>query len=308
MFAHTIDPVERRIRLTGPLDLALTLAPLRHGGGDPTIRIAAGEVLRATRTPEGPVTMHLRAVAGEITVRAWGAGAPWALETAPKLVGALDDPGAFQPRHPVVHELCRRLRGLRIPRTETVLHELVPLVLEQKVTAVQAKRSYRALALRLGEEAPGPAGRLGLLLPPDPVRVAALPSYAFHPLNVERKRAETLRRACASASRLQEAAAMALPDARRRLMVLPGLGPWTAAGVALVALGDTDAVPVGDYHLPHMVSWALAGEPRGDDARMLELLEPYRGQRGRVVRLVAAGGARPARVAPRARLHQIAAI
>ena len=56
--------------------------------------------------------------------------------------------------------------------------------------------------------------------------------------------------------------------------------------------GDDDAVPVGDYHFPHTVSWNLAGEPRGDDARMLELLEPYRPQRGRVLRLLGLAGKR----------------
>ncbi|MGZ4152311.1 MAG: DNA-3-methyladenine glycosylase 2 family protein, partial [Actinomycetota bacterium] len=70
---------------------------------------------------------------------------------------------------------------------------------------------------------------------------------------------------------------------------LPGIGPWTVAGVARLALGDTDAVSVGDFHLPNTVCWALAGEPRGTDERMLELLEPYRGQRGRVQRLLEAG-------------------
>lgn len=79
---------------------------------------------------------------------------------------------------------------------------------------------------------------------------------------------------------------------------MPGIGPWTAAEVALRALGDRDAVSVGDFHLPNLVCWVLAGEPRGDDARMLELLEPYRGQRGRVIRLLEASGLRSPRYGP----------
>ena len=71
-------------------------------------------------------------------------------------------------------------------------------------------------------------------------------------------------------------------------MAVPGIGPWTAAEVGVRALGDADAVSVGDFHLPNLVAFALAGEPRGTDARMLELLEPYRGQRARVVRLARA--------------------
>jgi 3-methyladenine DNA glycosylase/8-oxoguanine DNA glycosylase len=98
---------------------------------------------------------------------------------------------------------------------------------------------------------------------------------------------------------------MAPEEARRRLCALPGLGPWSAAKVALAALGDADAVAVGDYHLPHLVSWALAGEPRGDDARMLELLEPCRGHRGRVTRLLVAGGLQAPRYGPRMALRSI---
>jgi 3-methyladenine DNA glycosylase/8-oxoguanine DNA glycosylase len=93
--------------------------------------------------------------------------------------------------------------------------------------------------------------------------------------------------------------------ANRRLRAFPGLGPWTAAGVAAVALGDPDAVPVGDFHIPHMVSWALAREPRGDDQRMLELLEPYRGHRGRVVRLLMLAGVTAPRYGPRMPLRWI---
>ncbi len=290
------------------MNLRLTLAPLCRGRGDLTMRIDAGGVWRATRTPEGPVTIHLSSAGGEVTVESWGPGATWALDAAPALVGALDDDRGFVARHAVVAELHHRLPGLRIPRSGAVVEALVPTVMEQKVTGLEAKRSYRAVVAALGERAPGPAGDTGLLLPPSPGRLAATPAYALHPFGLERKRADTIRRACASASRLEEAATMSAADARRRLCVLPGLGPWTAAEVALVALGDADAVSVGDYHLPHQVAWALAGERRADDARMLELLEPYRGHRGRVIRLIVAAGVAPPRIAPRARVRSIARI
>jgi 3-methyladenine DNA glycosylase/8-oxoguanine DNA glycosylase len=80
---------------------------------------------------------------------------------------------------------------------------------------------------------------------------------------------------------------------------VPGIGPWTVAEVLRVSFGDPDAVSVGDYHLPSLVAWVLAGERRADDARMLELLEPYRGQRGRVQRLLEISGIYPERHGPR---------
>ena len=290
--------LERRFQVRGPVSLRLTLAPLRAGSSDPTFRFDGGTAWRATRTPDGPATTRLSCHGDEVTVRAWGPGAAWCLEGAPALVGAGDDDTGFRPLHPVVAELRARLRGLRIPRSGAVIEAMVPTIVEQKVTSAEAKRSYRALVVALGEPAPGPAGAAGLLVPPEPARLAAAPSYAYHRFGIERRRADTIRRACASVRRLEEAAAMPPSDARRRLSVLPGLGPWSAAKVALAALGDADAVCVGDYHVPHLVAWALAGEPRGSDARMLDLLEPFRGHRGRVIRLLVAGGVRPPRYGP----------
>jgi 3-methyladenine DNA glycosylase/8-oxoguanine DNA glycosylase len=89
------------------------------------------------------------------------------------------------------------------------------------------------------------------------------------------------------------------------LQLFPGIGPWTAAEVARLALGDPDAVSVGDYHLPNLVAWTLAGEPRGTDERMLELLEPFRGHRGRVQRLLESGGAHAPRYGPRTEVRPI---
>jgi 3-methyladenine DNA glycosylase/8-oxoguanine DNA glycosylase len=293
----------RVLEPAAPVDLRLTLAPLVR---PPTADFASdGAFWRATRTPEGPATERLQAEGGRIVVEAWGPGAERLLEDAPALVGLDDDPAAFRPRHRVLGELARRLAGLRLGRTGAVLEALVPAVLEQKVTSREARRSWRALVARYGEPAPGP-GRLRL--PPAPELLAALPSYALHPLGVERRRAETLRRACRAARRLEETAAMEPDRASARLRAIPGIGPWTAAEVTRTALGDPDAVSVGDYHLKHLVAWVLAGEPRGTDERMLELLEPYRGQRARAVRLIELSGLGPPRRAPGRPLRRIAAL
>lgn len=300
---------ERFVAVAGPLDLARTLAPLRHGGSDPTMRIGAGGVWRATRMPTGPASVHLSAGRHGVLARAWGPGGPEALDAVPALVGLDDDRSGFEPhRHPVVAGLDRRLAGVRIPRSGSVLEALVPVVLEQKVTGTEARRSFRALVRSLGERAPGPAGDGGLLVPPAPPRLAATPSYAFHPFGVERRRADTIRRAAAVAPALERLVPLPPGEARRRLLAVPGVGPWTAAEVALVALGDADAVPLGDYHLPHQVAWALAGEARGDDARMLELLSPFAGHRGRVIRLLVAAGVTAPRFGPRAEVRSIAGI
>ena len=88
--------------------------------------------------------------------------------------------------------------------------------------------------------------------------------------------------------------------------MVAGVGPWTAAKVASVALGDPDAVPVGDYNLPHMVGYALEGTARSTDERMLELLEGYRGHRARVLRLLTVAGIGAPRFGPKKPLRDIA--
>jgi 3-methyladenine DNA glycosylase/8-oxoguanine DNA glycosylase len=244
------------------------------------------------------VTLRLTEAAGGIEAQAWGPGAGWLLERAPAWCGALDDPGRFDPPAGLVRDLHRRIAGLRIPTTGLVAERLIPVVLEQKVTGPEARRAYRRLAIGLGEPAPGPGG---LTLPPDPARIAALPYEGFHPFGVERKRAEVLRSACARAAWLDEAVDLPLEEANARIASLRGIGPWTVAEVARLALGDADAVSVGDYHVPSVVTWALAREPRGSDQRMLELLEPYRPHRGRVQRLLMAARVRPPAYGPRLR-------
>ena len=293
---------ERQFRLTGPLDLRRTMSPLWRGRGDPTMRVGADGVWRATRTPAGPATIHLAIAGTELVARAWGDGAGWALEHVPAMAGLLDDPTVLDglaAGHPLIRELARRHPGLRFPRTLAVLEALVPAIIEQKVTGDEAHRAWRGLVTTHGEPAPGPAADAGMRFPPEPAVLAALPYYAFHGFGLERRRAETIRAAAVRATWLEAASDLA-PEVRlARLRSIAGVGPWTAAEVAARAWGDPDAVSVGDYHLPGLVSWALARETDGTDERMLELLEPFRGQRGRVIRLLEVAGIRAERHGPR---------
>jgi 3-methyladenine DNA glycosylase/8-oxoguanine DNA glycosylase len=300
--AATPQHAETFLALAAPIDLAATLAPLGHGRGDPTIRFAADGIWRATRTPAGPATLHVRAVAGGVAASAWGPGTEWALTTLPDLVGVADDPSQLTPRHSVIAELVRRLPGMRLTRSNRPFEALMPAICEQKVTGMEARAAFRAIVRRHGEAAPGPGG---LRLPPEASVLAGLPYFAFHPYGLERRRADLIRRAAELAPRLE---GLAPSEACRLLASLRGIGPWTMAEVGRVAFGDPDAVSVGDYHLPNLVAWALAGEPRADDARMLELLEPYRGQRGRVQRLLEASGIQAPRYGPRMEPRRITGI
>ncbi|MFF8604143.1 DNA-3-methyladenine glycosylase family protein [Streptomyces sp. NPDC015232] len=284
----------------GPeLDLGLTLGPLRRGPGDPTFRTTAdGSVWRASRTPDGAGTLRVRIRGGAVAAEAWGPGGGWLMDRLPALLGAEDDPAAFVPRHKLLALTHRARRGLRLTRTGLVLESLIPSVLEQKVTTDEAYRSWRLLVRRYGEPAPGPAPE-GMYVMPEPRTWAMIPSWEWHRANVDGKRSAAIVRAARVAPRLEEAARMPPAEARKRLELVPGIGPWTSAETVQRSNGAPDEVTTGDLHLPGIVGWALAGDRTADDATMLELLAPYAGQRHRAARLILLSGRVPPRRAPR---------
>jgi 3-methyladenine DNA glycosylase/8-oxoguanine DNA glycosylase len=168
-----------------------------------------------------------------------------------------------------------------------VLDGLAEYVLQQRVSFRDAARAHRRLVGSLSPAAPGPPG---LRLPLAPADWLRLRDDELRAAGVDAQRAATLRAAARAARHVEAAFARPFDAARAVLAAVRGCGPWTVEITLGFVLGDPDAVPTGDLHLPHQVSWALAGEPRGDDRRMLELLAPYRGSRFRVLRLLLAGG------------------
>ncbi len=290
----------RSIALPFALDLRRSLRAMRLGKHDPTILLTASAMVRATRTVDGPATIRVDHLGDRLEVEAWGDGAEAALEQAPATLGLLDDRDGFDPLDPLVRDLHHQGDGLRMPRTGRVMEALVPAILSQMVTGFEAKRAFRQLVERWGEPAPGPGG---LRLQPRPEAVAELPYYDLHVVGVERKRADTLQRAAAHASRLEAAGGRGTGTLRDRLVAIPGIGPWTIAEVTRLVHGDPDAVSVGDLLVKHLVSFALAGEPRGTDDRMLELLEPFAGHRGRVCLLIETSGISAPRYGPRQRIQ-----
>jgi len=239
------------------------------------------------------------------------------IDRADAVLGLRDDVSGFgeiAATHARVREAWRAHSGLRLTACGRLFGLLVPIVLTQKVTGLEASRAWLGIARHYGEPAPGP--REGLLLPPDPAAIATTPYWGFHRFGLEQRRADALCRVAAQADRLERA-----PDstvATALLTAIPGIGAWTAAEVVRVAYGDPDAVTVGDYHLPNHVAFALTGAPRAGrrdaepgrissaDARMLELLEPFRPQRARVVQLLLAAGYAAPRFGPRAPVRSFA--
>ena len=282
------------------LDLRRTVGMLRRGAGDPTTLIDGPVIWRAMRTALGPATLALRMSSDGVRATAWGPGAEHALAAVPDLCGARDDATDFDAsQHPLIADAARRHPGLRLTRTDEVFDALACAIIEQKVTGMQAFGAWRWLVSRFGECAPGPTPR-PMFAAPSPERWYRIPSWAWHRAGVEPPQSRTIVRAAERGDRIARAVRMAATgaDRDRVLTSLPGVGVWTAAETRIRAIGDPDAVSVGDYHLAHQVGYALTGH-RTDDDGMIELLAPWSGQRQRVVRLIHASGVQEPRRGPR---------
>src|SRR5271166_6360669 len=232
--------MERQWRAAFAVDVRRVLAVYRRGYGDPAFAVdPGGAIWRGCSTPDGPGTLRVAWRAGqgtEVAAQAWGPGAAWLLDALPGLLGAEDKPEDFVPHHRVLREVASRHAALRIGRSGLVLEALVPAVLEQKVVGMEATRAWRTLLRRFGEPAPGPAPA-GLRVPPPASTWASIQSWEWHKAGVEAVRARTIAGAARVAGRLEEITGLDAAEADRRLQVLPGIGPWTAAEIRQRACG-----------------------------------------------------------------------
>ncbi|MYA14846.1 MAG: DNA-3-methyladenine glycosylase 2 family protein [Acidimicrobiaceae bacterium] len=244
----------------------------------------------ATESPEGSASLAFRPIGGEVIADAWGPGAAWAIERLPALLGGDDDTSGFRPRDPVVSGLVSRMGVPRLGATGRWYEAMATAAIYQRVVSADARTAVTRMGRMHGTDVPG-GGPLPLF--PCPEAVLRVPDHGFHRAGVDRARSRVIRVAAKHAERLEALHQRPAAEAREWLQRLPGVGPWTAARTTGAAAGDPDAVPVGDLHVPVLVTYALSGAPDGDDDSMLELLEPYAGHRGRVVRLIKAAGIGP---------------
>ncbi|PVZ61080.1 DNA-3-methyladenine glycosylase family protein [Arthrobacter sp. H-02-3] len=299
-----------RWRPGGPFDLMQTVGPLLRGQGDPSIRTSPGAVWFAFTTPAGPASLRLVSSGPRadpaVDVQSWGPGAADAAASVPRMLGRDDDWTAFD--EPAFHatlprmvvEARRRNLTVRLPATGRMVDALVPTILEQKVTVIEARRGYRYLTYRFGTAAPG-AGTVApanLMLQPTPGQWLRIPSWEWHKAGVGPQRSATVMRALRSAAALERLADLPAGEAAAKLQTIPGIGVWTAAEVVQRTHGCPDSIAVGDYHLAAYVGAALTGR-RTDDAGMLRLLAPWAGHRQRVVRMIGLSGFRKPTFGPR---------
>ena len=200
--------------------------------------------------------------------------------------------------HPLVTESARRHRGLWAGASGDLYHALLPTIIEQRITSGEAKRSGAAVprARRAGARTgPRPDAAAAPRAPRRPAGVVVPPARHRDQAGPAARRVGRL------ADRLWDWVRLPPAEVAGRLALVAASVRGRSAPCSVRCCGDDDAVAVGDYHLPNLVAWNLAGEARADDARMLSLLEPYRGP-GRVIRLLALLGRHAPAFGPRRRI------
>jgi AraC family transcriptional regulator, regulatory protein of adaptative response / DNA-3-methyladenine glycosylase II len=206
---------------------------------------------------------------GTLAVRIEGGDPGEALEHLRFMLAVDDDHSGFIARFAdddLLGEPIRNHRGLRPLRVATVTHALLKAVCGQLIQA----KAARLLEGRLLRVAGQPYA--GLRLPPTRETFAS-----YSPAELERHGLAS-RKAVALIRLSRELDLERLRDVEtaqvaRRLERERGLGPWSAAMVALHGLGRVDLGLVGDLGLIKICSTLRGRWADAEDTR--ELLEPY---------------------------------
>lgn len=140
---------------------------------------------------------------------------------------------------PVLAPLVAKAPGRRVPRTVDEAEFAVRAVLGQQVSTAAARTHAARLVAAYGDPVDDPEGGLTHLFP-TPQALAALDPESLAMPRTRRATFTTLVGQLADGV-LHLGVESDWPEARARLLALPGFGPWTVDVIAMRALGDPDA-------------------------------------------------------------------
>ena len=172
---------------------------------------------------------------------------------------------------PLLAPLVRTAPGTRVPGAVDGFEIAVRAVLGQQVSVASARGTAGRIVRALGDPLAQPSGSLTHVFPTaEDVRDA---DDALLPVPASRRvTIRTLARSVADGA-LELGAGADRDDTRRRLMEIPGIGPWTTEYVAMRALADTDAFPATDLGVLRGIA-ALGGA--ADAHALAERWRPWR--------------------------------
>ncbi|HWW45396.1 MAG TPA: AlkA N-terminal domain-containing protein [Acidimicrobiia bacterium] len=134
--------------------------------------------------------------------------------------------------------------GRRVPRSVDPAEFAIRAVLGQQISTAGARTLTARIVGAVGRTIVDPDGGLTHCFP-TASDLLALPDDAF-PLPARRRLTVQRLAAALDEGRLTVDVGADWDQARAALADVPGIGPWTAATIAMRALGDPDAFPAGD--------------------------------------------------------------
>ncbi len=239
----------------------------------PGVEEVSGDVYRRSlRLPGGPGVVELTMGADVVRGRVWledEGDVATAVQRCRALLDLDADPVGVAEHlgaDPLIGGLVRGAPGLRVPGSVDGAELAVRAVLGQQISVAAARTAAGRLVAEYGAALPRPRGAVTALFPAADVLAAVDPTR----LPMPRARAGALVSLCRALAdgtvRLDRVGERA--EARRRLLALPGIGPWTAGYVAMRALGDPDVFLAEDLGVRHALR-RLGGPDDPREARAL---------------------------------------
>lgn len=271
--AHTArGGVVSRLPYRPPLQAGALLGWLAARAAPGVEAVSGGVYRRSLRLPNSTAVAELSLTGDDVTLRLHGAD-PADLPAARALcrrAADLDtDPAEVDTAlaaDPLLAPMVAARPGLRVPGTVDGFELACRAILGQQITVAGARTLAGRMVAAFGRPLPVPRGQISHLFPTAD-RLAGASQTDLTGLGLTRARAGALLALAGAVAggRLVLDRGADHHEATRRLLALPGVGPWTAAYVAMRALGDTDALPAGDLILRRALPGAQStrGAQRG---------------------------------------------
>jgi len=269
-----------RLPYRAPLDAAGLIAFLGRRAVPGVEEVIDGAYRRSLHLPHATGTVELRPLDGHVRARLWLEDlrdlAP-AVERSRALLDLDADPDAVTEAlgaDALLGGLVRAAPGRRVAGHVDGSELAVRAVLGQQVSLAGAATLAGRLVAALGQPLARPLGAVTHVFPSAERLAEADPERLAMP-HARRRALLGLAAALARGELVLDAGADR-EEARRRLLALPGIGPWTAAYVAMRALRDPDAFLESDLGVRRALErLGRDGRPAAA-ARVAERWRPYR--------------------------------